>query len=298
MWTLEEKTIRPPSGLQWGFPRMESFPWRTKTRASPLARSRIHRHWDPSASERKATRFPSGDTSAWDSVWALLRTRRRPPPGGGGRWGGPPRRRRGTPPAPGRGRPPGAASARSVPLRHGRAQGALGPRDEGGLDEAVQVPVQPPRHVPHLEFRPVVLDHLVRVHDVGADLAAEGDVLLGRRHRVQLGPLLLPLQIVEAGLQHLQGHVAVADLAALVLAGDDDAGGQVGDAHRGVGHVHMLAPRPARAVGVDADVLLLNLDLDVLVDLRPDEDGGEGGVAAGPRIEGADPHQSVPAPTR
>ncbi len=144
----------------------------------------------------------------------------------------------------------------------------------------------------------MVLDHLVRVHDVGADLAAERDVLLGRLHRVQLGPLLLPLQIVEAGLQHLHGHVAVADLAALVLAGDHDAAGKVGDAHRGVGHVHVLAPRPARAVGVDAEILLLDLDLDVLVDLRPDEDGGEGGVAAGPGIERADPHQPVHAHLR
>jgi hypothetical protein len=37
---------------------------------------------------------------------------------------------------------------------------------------------------------------------------------------------------------------AVLDLAALVLAGDDDAGGLVGEAHRGVGGVDVLAAGP------------------------------------------------------
>jgi hypothetical protein len=67
----------------------------------------------------------------------------------------------------------------------------------------------------------------------------------------------------------------------------------VGDAHRGVGHVDVLASGPARAVGVDAKVLLLDLDLDVLVDLGPDEDGRERGVAAGRGVEGADAHEPV-----
>ena len=124
------------------------------------------------------------------------------------------------------------------------------------------------------------------------------DVLLRVLDRVQLRLLLLQLQVVEAGLEHLHGHLAVADLAALVLAGDHDAGGQVGDAHRGVGHVDVLAARAARAVGVDAQVLVLDLDLDVLVDLRPGEHGGEGGVAPGGGIEGADAHEPVHADLR
>jgi hypothetical protein len=56
-------------------------------------------------------------------------------------------------------------------------------------------------------------------------------------------------------------------LAALVLAGDHDAGRQVGDAHRRLGLVDVLAAGAGGAVGVDAQVLVVDLDLDVVVDL-------------------------------
>src|SRR5205085_2218957 len=54
-----------------------------------------------------------------------------------------------------------------------------------------------------------------------------------------------------------------------------------------------LPARPAAAVGVDPQVLLLDVDLDVLVDLGPGEERGEGSVAPGRRVEGADAHQPV-----
>ena len=71
--------------------------------------------------------------------------------------------------------------------------------------------------------------------------------------------------------------------------------GHVGDAHRGVGLVDVLAARAARAVGVDAQVLVLDLDLDVVVDLGPGEDRGERGLAARVAVEGADADQPVHA---
>ena len=64
---------------------------------------------------------------------------------------------------------------------------------------------------------------------VGADLGAAiagGDLALALR-RV-LGLLLLELGVVEARSQHLHGARAVFDLGALVLAGDDEPGGDVG----------------------------------------------------------------------
>src|SRR5215813_2438611 len=125
--------------------------------------------------------------------------------------------------------------------RTGLPQRAPGPRHEGGLDEGFEVPVHHPVDVPDLELRPVVLHHAVGVHHVRADLAAEGDVLLGRLHRVELLPALLHLEIVEARLEDLHGHLAVADLAALVLAGDDDPRRDVGDAYGGIGDVDVLA---------------------------------------------------------
>src|SRR5207253_1286062 len=66
-------------------------------------------------------------------------------------------------------------------------------------------------------------------------------------------------------------------------------------ADRGVGLVHVLPARAARAVGVDAQVLVPHVDLDLLLDVGEDEDRGEGGVAAGVGVEGRDADQTVDA---
>ncbi len=71
--------------------------------------------------------------------------------------------------------------------------------------------------------------------------------------------------------------------------------GQVGHADRRVGLVDLLAARARGAVGVDADVGLLDVDDDVVVDLRGDVHRREAGLAAGVLVEGADAHQPVHA---
>ena len=72
-----------------------------------------------------------------------------------------------------------------------------------------------------------------------------------RLDRVELGAALLQLELVELGAQHIHGLRAVAVLRAVVLAGGDDAGRQVGDAHGRIGPVDVLAARTRGAVGVD-----------------------------------------------
>src|SRR5690606_10531854 len=101
---------------------------------------------------------------------------------------------------------------------------------EGGLDELVQVAVEHLLGVAALDAGAQVLDAALVEHVV-ADLAAPADVRLGRLHRIALGVALLHLQLVELGRQHLHGAVAVGVLAALGLAGHDDAAGHMGDAH-------------------------------------------------------------------
>ena len=64
-------------------------------------------------------------------------------------------------------------------------------------------------------------------------------------------------------------------LRPLVLARHDDAGRQVRDADRRIGDVDVLTAGAARPVGVDAQVLVVDLDVDVLGQLRPDEDRRE-----------------------
>ena len=52
------------------------------------------------------------------------------------------------------------------------------------------------------------------------------------------------LQLVEPGAQHLQRLRLVLVLRLLVLLDDDEAGGQMGDAHGAVGGVDRLAAGP------------------------------------------------------
>ena len=59
-------------------------------------------------------------------------------------------------------------------------------------------------------------------------------------------------------------------LRPLVLARDDDAGRQVRDADGGIGDVDVLSARAAGPVRVDAEILVLDLEVDVLRQLRPD----------------------------
>ena len=125
--------------------------------------------------------------------------------------------------------------------------------------------------LPHLDVRAVVLDALLGVEGVGADLAAEVDLRCSPRERRELLLALLPLVLVEPRAQHLHRRRPVLVLRALVLALHHDAGRDVGQAHGGVGLVHVLPARAARAVGVDAQVLLLDLDLDGVVELGQTE---------------------------
>ena len=89
--------------------------------------------------------------------------------------------------------------------------------------------------------------------------------------------LLLELHFVEAGTQHLHADLAVLDLGALLLRLHNGVGGQVSDAYGGVGGVNALTTRARSAVGVDAQVGLVDLDVDLL-GLGKHGDGCRGGL--------------------
>ncbi len=91
--------------------------------------------------------------------------------------------------------------------------------------------------------------------------------------------VLLLAQVVQPRPQHFQRLGLVLVLGLLVLAGDDHAGRNVGDAHRRVGGVHALAAGPGRPVHVDADVLRVDHHVHFL-DLGQDDHGRGGRVNA------------------
>ena len=71
--------------------------------------------------------------------------------------------------------------------------------------------------------------------------------------------------------------------------------GDVRDAHRQFGLVDVLAAGARGAIGVDAAVAFVDVDLDAVVDDRIDPDRGEAGVAARVRVERRDAHQAMHA---
>jgi penicillin-binding protein 1A len=93
------------------------------------------------------------------------------------------------------------ASCRDAAMPGMSRAGHAPPRGLGhqvGLDEAVDVAVEHAGDVAFLVLGAVVLHHLVRVQDVAADLAAEGNRLLLAAEAIELGLLLLQLHVVQA----------------------------------------------------------------------------------------------------
>jgi len=120
-----------------------------------------------------------------------------------------------------------------------------------------------------------------------------GDICLLTPQLGQFLLLLLALPLQQLGLQHSHGEGAILVLGALILTRDDDPGGQMGDAHRRIGLVYVLAPCARRPEGLDLEVFWGDLDVVSLFHFRYHVHGGEGGVAAAGGVEGGDAHQPV-----
>src|SRR5882762_5671920 len=82
-------------------------------------------------------------------------------------------------------------------------------------------------------------------------------------------------------------------LGSLVLALHNDIGWYVGDAHGRIRGVDMLAAGARRAISIDAQILVVDFDFDVLVDFRIDEERGKGRVTPSCLIERRDTHQAM-----
>src|SRR6185312_15389379 len=110
-----------------------------------------------------------------------------------------------------------------------------------------------------------------------------------------LGRLLLALALQQLGLEH--GHRAgpVLDLAALVLAGHHDPGGQVGDPDRRVGGVDALAAGTAGPVHVDPQFVVRDVDVVGPLHYRDHVHARERGLAAALVVVLGDPHHPVRA---
>src|SRR5260370_5997352 len=108
-----------------------------------------------------------------------------------------------------------------------------------------------------------VIAHAILREVVGADFLA---AVAGAHHALALGAegrlLLLQFEFVEPRAQYALRLGAIFDLRFFVLAGDHQAGGQVGDAHSRTRGVDGLTAGAGGTEGIDADVFGLDLDLD------------------------------------
>src|SRR5439155_792496 len=134
--------------------------------------------------------------------------------------------------------------------------------------------------VPHLVVGAEVLDELVGMEDIAADLAPEagrddGSPLL---RQLLLAFLLEPLG--EARTEDLHGRVLVRRLRALVLALDDDPRRDMRDPDGRIRLVDVLAAGARGPVGVDPQVVVLDVQLDVVGEERRDDHLREARVAA------------------
>ena len=107
--------------------------------------------------------------------------------------------------------------------------------------------------------------------------------------------MLLGLQLQQLCPQHLHAVVLVLELAALLLGRHHDARGLVDKADSGGGLVDVLAAGAGGPVDLHLDILLPDLHGVVILHLRHDLNGGEGGLAAGVGVKGGDADQAVDA---
>ena len=101
-----------------------------------------------------------------------------------------------------------------------------------------------------------------------------------------LGVCLLLIAREDAGTQHAHPGLAVLELALLVLHRDNNSSRKVGNAHGRVCRIDRLATGAARTVDVNLEIVLADLDLFRLVDLRENENASSRGMDAPLRFGG------------
>src|SRR6188768_1417707 len=123
----------------------------------------------------------------------------------------------------------------------GRIRRGLSPPAQVALDEFVDVAVEHALHVARLDLGAQVLDHLVRLQDVAADLAAPTDLRLPAGDGVEFGGAILLGLRGDHRREPAHRPLAVLQLAALLLGARNQAGRFVDEAHRRRGLVDVLA---------------------------------------------------------
>ena len=110
---------------------------------------------------------------------------------------------------------------------------------------------------------------------------------------IDLRAFFVLFDFVKLRLQHFHRELAIASLAALGLASDDDTGWLVQDAHSSFHFVHVLPTLAAATKRVDLQIGGIDFDRRRIRDFRHHIDAGERGVPAFVCIKRRDSHQPM-----
>ena len=146
------------------------------------------------------------------------------------------------------------------------------------IDKQIDITIEHGTDVAGFDLGAQILDQLIRLQDIGADLVAPGVVAWRTPHACSARRL--DLKIIQACFQdaHRIGFVLV--LRTLTLADYHNPGFQMRQTHGTIGTVDVLTAGTAGAEGVNAQIAVGNDDIDIIIDFRQDIDRSKGSMAA------------------
>src|SRR5262249_31107504 len=146
------------------------------------------------------------------------------------------------------------------------------------LDERIDRAIEYSVRISDFNSGAMVLDHSIRLQDVGPDLATPGNIFLVLRELLKLFTFLLLFEFEQSRAQDLHRHRAILMLGALVLAAHDDPRRYMRHAHRGVSLIDVLTTGTARAKRIDTQIGGVDYHFDFFIDGWEDENRRERGV--------------------
>ena len=148
----------------------------------------------------------------------------------------------------------------------------LDARCQRGRHELIKVTVKDALRISAFHARPQIFYQLIGLQDIGADLMTPADIGFCVGFGLSCILALLKFLLIETCPQHGPCRRTVLVLGSLILTLDDNPGLYMRDPHRTVRRVDVLTTRPGSPVGVDANILFGNVNLDLVVNLRKHPD--------------------------
>src|SRR4030095_7678390 len=163
------------------------------------------------------------------------------------------------------------------------------------LDERVDVALHHGLAIACFCSGSVIFYHLIRLKNVGANLAAPRDIAFLSILSVDFGALLILLDFVKLGFQHFYRQLPITSLAALCLTRDHDSARLMQNPNGSFHLVDVLPAFTAAAKRVDLKIGRINFYWSGISNFRNNIDTREGSVAPLVCVERRNAHQSVHA---